>query len=64
MTSHDTQLSLKTRAKSRGISLTAAARTLGITREHLSRVLNGHRISARTLRRFDELTSNNQADQP
>ena len=36
--------------------LTEAARTLGVTREHLSRVLHGHRVSARLLRRFSALT--------
>lgn len=41
--------------KSRGISMTAEARTLGVTREHLSRVLHGHRVSKRLLLKHAEL---------
>ncbi len=37
------------------MTLTAAARLLGVTREHLSRVLHGHRISASLTRRYADL---------
>ena len=36
--------------------MTAAARELGVTREHLSRVLHGHRVSASLLRRYAALS--------
>ena len=34
------------------LTLTAAAKALGVTREHLSRVLHGHRQSRRLLQRY------------
>ena len=55
MTSHVEQKDLKPFRKSSGISLTEAARHLGVTREHLSRVMHGHRVSARLLKRYSEL---------
>lgn len=42
---------------SRRITLTQAAAQLGVTREHLSRVLNGHRESRSLTRRFHALQS-------
>lgn len=39
----------------KGWSQRAAARHLGVTFEHLNRVLNGHRESASLLRRVDAL---------
>lgn len=44
--------------QSRGLTL--AARELGVTREHLSRVLHGRRISASLLRRYHELKATQQ----
>lgn len=37
------------------LTVTEAARRLGVTRVHLSYVLNGHRQSRRLLRRYQEL---------
>ena len=57
VTRHDMQNNLKGPGKSRPISLTAAAQKLGVTREHLSRVLHGHRVSKSLCRRFAELST-------
>jgi transcriptional regulator with XRE-family HTH domain len=38
------------------LTLTAAAKALGVTREHLSRVLHGHRESRSLLRRYAAMT--------
>jgi hypothetical protein len=38
------------------MTLTAAAKALGVTREHLSRVLHGHRQSRRLLQRYAALS--------
>lgn len=39
-------------ARQTALTLTAAAKMLGVTREHLSRVLHGHRQSRRLLQRY------------
>ena len=39
------------------LTQTAAAKALGVTREHLNRVLRGHRHSRRLLTRYHALTS-------
>jgi transcriptional regulator with XRE-family HTH domain len=43
-----------------GITLGEAAQKLGVTREHLSRVLHGHRESRSLTRRFAELQEEGQ----
>lgn len=45
----------KENLKAKGWSHRAAARELGVSFEHLNRVLNGHRESARLLIRMDRL---------
>jgi hypothetical protein len=57
VTRHDLQTSQKKAPASRGITLTYAAAQLGVTREHLSRVLNGHRQSRSLTRRFHALSA-------
>lgn len=37
---------------SKRVSIASKARQLGVTREHLSRVIHGHRISRRLMERF------------
>ncbi|MEI7911128.1 MAG: helix-turn-helix domain-containing protein [Verrucomicrobiota bacterium] len=64
MTSHVQQEREKSPRKSSGISLTAAAKALGVTREHLSRVLHGHRVSASLSRRFAELSNPPKTTEP
>ena len=58
MTRHELQTSQKTRPTSRRITLTHAAAQLGVTREHLSRVLNGHRESRSLTSRYHALQAN------
>lgn len=45
------------------ISQGEAARRLGVTREHLNRVLNGHRESRSLIARYRELLSRVKAEQ-
>jgi multidrug resistance efflux pump len=40
-----------------GITQREAARRLGVTHEHLNRVLHGHRYSSRVLRAIAEITA-------
>lgn len=56
-TSHGHKTSQPKAPRSSGITLTESARKLGVTREHLSRVLHGHRISASLRRRYEALTT-------
>ncbi len=42
-----------------GLGVATSAERLGVTREHLSRVLHGHRVSRRLTKRFHELTGAN-----
>ena len=46
--------------RSSGFTLTAAARALGVTREHLSRVIHGHRPSRSLTRRYTVLADAHQ----
>lgn len=46
---------LKLRLRFKGYSQTSAARQLGVTRESLNRVLNGHRDSDSLLQRIIDL---------
>lgn len=48
-------------AESGGLYLTDAARTLGVSREHLSRVLHGHRQSRSLTKRFTSLLNGETA---
>lgn len=41
----------------RGLTQREAARQLGVTHEHLNRVLCGHRVSRRILREIAEMTA-------
>lgn len=43
------------------LSVTQAALLLGVTREHLSRVIHGHRASRRLLARYRDLMASNFA---
>lgn len=52
---------IKAGLRKRGISQRKAAETLGVTFEHLNRVLNGHRESARLLKDVAELSSKKEA---
>jgi len=51
VTRHTSPVEPKSR-RPRGI-ISKAAREFGVTREHMSRVLNGHRESRSLLRRFN-----------
>lgn len=46
---------MKTMLQPTGITVTEDAKKLGVTREHLSRVLHGHRVSASLLKRYELL---------
>ena len=54
MTSHK-RAAVKKRLRSKGWTHSAAAAELGVTYEHLNRVLNGHRESARLIARIESL---------
>lgn len=62
MTRHE--LNTPRRPMSRRITLTEAAAILGVTREHLSRVLNGHRESKRLTHRFHALLASRKPAKP
>jgi hypothetical protein len=64
VTRHNEKTLLKPDRLSMRISLTAAAKSLGVTREHLSRVLHGHRISKSLCRRFAALNAAQPKTEP
>lgn len=61
VTRHKLKSDTRHRKASTGISLTHAAKELGVTREHLSRVLHGHRQSISLTKRFHDLTKSKKS---
>lgn len=55
MTSQTKRNAIKHGLSARGWTQAEAAKELGVTFEHLNRVLNGHRISARLLTQAEAL---------
>lgn len=67
VTLHEQPTVTKFHLRSSGLSITAAAKTLGVTREYLSRVIHGHLKSKRMTRRYTELIAArnyNQTNKP
>ena len=51
----------KRERKKKKVTVSAAARKLDVTREHLSRVLHGHRVSRSLTARYQELLATEEA---
>jgi transcriptional regulator with XRE-family HTH domain len=57
-------MAVKRRLKEKGWTHEAAAEELGKSYEHLNRVLNGHRISARLIAEIESLPAREVATAP
>jgi len=64
MTSQAKRNAIKRRLTSKGWTQSEAAKTLGVTFEHLNRVLNGHRESGSLLKKLEDMPVREEAPTP
>lgn len=55
MTSQTRRAKIKRGLAAKGLTQQEAAKALGVSFEHLNRVINGHRVSARLLNQIEAL---------